>query len=118
MIELASKTHKLPAPVHVVWESLTSPHRQGARPWLNLLPDEVEPPVLHAEEPHLLLWSTLWPSRPRDRVRLELSALGAETALTFTLLTPDPPPDQIEVDLRRKRLNHLFGADLRYSYGQ
>ena len=118
MIELGSRTHKLPAPQHVVWESLTNPHRQGSRPWLILLSDEVEPEVLVAEEPTLLLWSSLWPSRPHDQVQLELSSVGGETALKFTLLTPGDPPDPSRLGHLRKRLNHLLAADLRFSYGQ
>jgi hypothetical protein len=118
MIELGSKTHKLPAPQRVVWESLTHPHKQGTRPWLNLLSDEIEPEILVAEEPNRLVWSSLWPSRPHDQVLLELSSLGVETALTFTLLTPEEPPEASKLGHLRKRLNHLFGADLRFSYGQ
>jgi hypothetical protein len=106
MIEFGSRTHKLPAPRHVVWESLTNPHKQGTRPWLILLADEVEPKILVAEEPTRLVWSSLWPSRPHDQVQLELSSVGGETVLTFTLLTPEEPPDQ-------SKLGHL-----RFSYGQ
>jgi hypothetical protein len=118
MIELGSRTHMLPAPQHVVWESLTNPHKRGSRPWLNLLSDEVEPKILVAEEPTLLVWSSLWPSRPHDQVQLELSSVGGETALTFTLLTPEELPDSSKLGHLRKRLNHLLGADLRFSYGQ
>ena len=118
MIEFGSRTHKLPAPRHVVWESLTNPHKQGTRPWLILLADEVEPKILVAEEPTRLVWSSLWPSRPHDQVQLELSSVGGETVLTFTLLTPEEPPDQSKLGHLRKRLNHLLGADLRFSYGQ
>ena len=45
-------------------------------------------------------------------------AIGSETSLTFTLLTPDDPPDQSTTGHLRYRLNHLLFADLRYSYGQ
>ena len=108
MIELGSRTHKLPAPQHVVWDSLTNPHKRGTRPWLILLSDEVEPQILVAEEP----------TRPHDQVQLELSSVGGETALTFTLWTPEEPPDSSKLGHLRKRLNHLLGADLRFSYGQ
>jgi hypothetical protein len=118
MIELGSRTHKLPAPQRIVWEALTNPHKQGTRPWLNLLSDEVEPEILVAEEPTWLVWSSLWPSRPHDQVRLELRSLGAETALTFSLLTPEELPDQSKLGHLRKRLNQVLGADLRLSYGQ
>jgi hypothetical protein len=42
------------------------------------------------------VWSSLWPSRPHDQVQ----------------------PDQSKLGHLRKRLNHLLGADLRFSYGQ
>jgi hypothetical protein len=51
-------------------------------------------------------------------VHFDLAAIGSETSLTFTLLTPDDPPDQSTTGHLRYRLNHLLFADLRYSYGQ
>jgi len=118
VIEIGSRERRLPAPPSVVWESLVEPHRQGARPWLNLLADEVEPTVLEAEEPNLVVWSSLWPSRPDDQVHFELTAVGGQTSLKFTLLTPDEAPDQSKTGHLRRRLNHLLFADLRFSYGQ
>ena len=118
MIEIGSKARKLPAPPHIVWQSLTEPRRHGARPWLNLLPDETDPRVLEAEHPMHVVWSSLWPSRPNDRVQFDLAAVGSETLLRFTLLTPDDPPDQSKSGHLRGRLNQLLFADLRFSYGQ
>ena len=83
-----------------------------------MLSDEVEPEILVAEEPTRLVWSSLWPSRPDDQVQLELSSVGGETTLTFTLLTPEEPPDPSKLGHLRRRLNQLLGADLRFSYGQ
>lgn len=123
MIEFGSRVRKLPAPPGIVWESLTRPRRQGARPWLNLLADEVEPRVLAAEEPYEVVWSSLWPSRPNDQIRFELTAAGrpalgsSETLLRFTLLTPDEPPDDSKTGHLRLRMNQLLFADLRFSYG-
>lgn len=118
MQEIGSRARKLPAPPRAVWHSLTEPRRPGARPWLNLLPDEVDPRVLDAEAPSRVVWSSLWPSRPRDEVHLELAAVGTETLLRFTLLTPDDLPDQSKTGHLRRRLNQLLFADLRFSYGQ
>lgn len=118
MIEIGSKARTLPAPPSAVWDSLVELRRPGARRWLVLLSDEIEPKVLKAEKPNLVVWSTLWPSRPNDQVHLELSDMAGETSLRFTLLTPDEAPDQIKTGHLRKRLNHLLFADLRYSYGQ
>jgi hypothetical protein len=118
MIEIGSRTRKLPAPPSVVWDSLFEPHRHGTRPWLTLLDDEVEPTILDAERPNRLVWSSLWPSRPNDEVHFELVAIGSETSLRFTLFTPDEAPDESKTGHLRHRLNHLLFADLRYSYGQ
>lgn len=129
MIEIGRTTRTLPAPPSVVWRSLMDPHEPGARPWLALLPDEVEPRVLQAQEPHTVVWSSLWPDRPDDEIHLELSAAESGTALTVTLLTADArlaagegverdPADADLVRHLRRRLSVLFFADLRYSYGQ
>lgn len=119
MIELGSRTRKLPAPPSVVWRSLAEPERQGARPWLGLLPDEVAPTVLEAEEPRWLTWSSLWPSRAQDVVRFELAASpDGGTALTFRLLTGGGVPDASKLGHLRRRVNQLLFGDLRASYGQ
>lgn len=97
---------------------MVNPRRPNARPWLNLLPDEVDPQILQADAPDLVVWSSLWPSRPNDQVRFELRLVRNDTALTFRLLTPDDPPDASKLGHLRHRLNHLLFADLRYSYGQ
>jgi hypothetical protein len=118
MIEFGSKARKLPAPPQVVWESLVHPRQPGTRPWLALLADEVEPRILSSVKPTSVVWSSLWPSRPHDQVRLDLSEQRGETVLRFTLLTPDDPPDQSKTGHLRRRMNHLLFADLRFSYGQ
>jgi uncharacterized protein YndB with AHSA1/START domain len=116
--EIGSRARTLPAPPSVVFESLTEPRRVGARPWLDLLPDEVDPQVLEAERPHRVVWSSLWPSRPHDRVHLELTRAEAGTVLRFTLVTADELPDPSKTGHLRRRLNQLLFADLRFSYGQ
>ncbi len=118
MIEIGARARRLPAPPSIVWRSLLDPHEPGTRPWLNLLPDETEPRVLHAEELHRVVWSSLWPSRPDDEIHLELADANGQTLLRFTLLTPDQPPDESKAGHLRRRLNELFFADLRFSYGQ
>ena len=115
VIEIGSRARRLPAPPAVVWESLVTPHR----PWLTLLPDEVEPTILESERPSRVVWSSLWPSRPRDQVHFVLALVSSgETSLRFTLYTPDDPPDESKTGHLRRRLNQLLFADLRYSYGQ
>jgi hypothetical protein len=116
--EIGSRTRKLPAPASIVWQSLVDPHEPGTRPWLNLLPDEVEPKVLEAEKPSRVVWSSLWPSRPNDQVHFEIIPYERGCGLRFSLLTPDDPPDESKTGHLRRRLNQLLFADLRLSYGQ
>ncbi|GAB3861897.1 hypothetical protein GCM10028801_26560 [Nocardioides maradonensis] len=118
MQQYGGRTKRLPAPQWVVWESLTEPHAPRARPWLNLRRGEVEPTVLEAVRPDRVVWSSLWPDRPRDRVVFELSGARDDTRLRFTLLTPDAPPDESTAASLGKRMSHLIFADLRFSYGQ
>ncbi|MET9487393.1 hypothetical protein [Nocardia sp. NPDC006630] len=119
MREIGSRARTLPAPLHVVWRSLVEPRQAKARPWLHLLPDEVEPTLLAADEPGVVVWSSLWPSRPDDQVRFDLRATErGETLLRFTLLAHGEPPDQSKVGHLRYRMNKLLFTDLRYAYGQ
>jgi hypothetical protein len=118
VIEVGSRSKRLPAPPHVVWESLTEPRRSGARPWFEIDHDQVEPRVLRVEEP-LLVWSSLWPDRPSDQVEIRLAPDGNETRLGFRLLVPDDDPLDADTAAYRSRwLSRLFFADLRESYGQ
>lgn len=124
MIELGRRARDLPAPPHVVFESLTDLTRLQARRWLVLLEDEVAPRVLRSDAPHTVVWSSLWPSRPHDEIHLRLSTRdlaalsSSQTMLEFTLFSPDEEPDASKLGHLRKRLNHLLFADLRFSYGQ
>lgn len=101
-----------------MWESLVDPHRPGARPWLDLRSDEVEPGVVEAEKPGHVVWSSLWPSRPNDLIEFELLPDGDQTRLGYKLLTPDEPPDESTTSHLRRRMSELLYADLRHSYGQ
>ncbi|MGY1778155.1 hypothetical protein ACI8AV_20085 [Geodermatophilus sp. SYSU D00804] len=120
MIEAGTRRRDQPAPPHVVFEALTGLDRDPARPWLRLLDDEHRPTVVHAERPHLVVWSSLWERRPDARVRFDVLALaGASgTDLRWTLLVDGPLPDASLLGHLRKRLNELVNADLRYSFGQ
>lgn len=117
MIEYGNRTKGLPVPPSVVWDDLVQPKTEGSRVWLVVLPDEVKPRILESESPSRVVWSSLWPSRPDDRIVLELAADGAGTAFSFTMLAKDNPPDESKAGDIRKRLSRLFFADLRLSYG-
>jgi hypothetical protein len=117
--ELGRRRRMLPPPPRVVWESLTEPKQPNARPWLNLLDDEVEPRIIESARPTLVVWSSIWPQTPDQVIRFELTPDGSGgTALTWILTSPTPLDDPGAVGHRRYRLNHLLWADLRYSYGQ
>lgn len=96
------------------------PNRSAARPWLNLLDDEIPPVVLESREPAYVVWSSLWPRRPDARITFELppGRAGGGTDLRWTLTVDEPAPDDSLTGHLRKRINTLIHADLRYTYGQ
>ena len=94
------------------------PNRDPSRLWLELRDDEIAPKVLEAVKPALVVWSSLWPDRPRDQVRFDLEPSGGGCSLRWTLLTPDDPPDEAAIGRLRYRLNYLINGELRYSVGQ
>jgi len=120
MIEAASRARNQPAPPHVLFEALTQPNRDPYRPWLHLLDDEQRPQVLEADQPSLVVWSSLWVRRPDARIRFDLpyDKDRQGTDLRFTLLVDEPVPDASLLGHLRKRLNQLINADLRYTFGQ
>ncbi|MBA2323898.1 MAG: hypothetical protein H0V92_07800 [Pseudonocardiales bacterium] len=86
---------------------------------MTLLADEVEPKLLRAEPPDLVVWSSLWPQRPEATVRFELASDGGHGCdLRWTLLLAEPLQDQSALGHMRKRLNELINANLRYTFGQ
>ena len=120
MTEAGSRTRHQAPPPHILFEALTEPDRDPARPWLRLLDDETRPRILRAEAPALVIWSSLWIKRPDAVVRFDLPAsvnrLG--TDLRWTLLVDDPLPDPPLLGHLRKRLNRLINEDLRMTFGQ
>ena len=116
-VEAGRRRRNLPAPPHVVAESLREPDRDPARPWLHLLRDEQRPRVVEAAE-GLVVWSSPWPAQPEALVRFGLVPDGGGgTDLTWTLLVAELP-DRSRLGHYRKRINELVHRDLRYSYGQ
>jgi len=116
--EIGARARNLPAPPIVVFESLCQPHRPGARSWLDLRADEVEPRILVAEPHARVVWSSLWPDRPDDEIHLDLEPRDRGTRLGFTLLTAGDMPGDGETGRLRFRLNKILFGDLRLSYGQ
>ena len=103
-----------------MFEALTRPDRDPARPWLELLDDEQRPRLLEATEPGLVVWPSLWLKRPDAIVRFDLPAdsSGYGTDLRWTLLVDEPMPDASLVRHLRRRLDQLINPNLRYTFGQ
>jgi hypothetical protein len=116
---LAERERAQPPPPSVLWETLTDPHRPGSRQWLALADDEVEPAVIEASKPGLVMWSSLWPDRPKDRIRFTIrDDGGGGSRLKWTLESLDEPPDEARLGSIRHRINYLINGEMRESFGQ
>ena len=119
MIEIGNRRRSQPAPPHVVFEALTQPDRDPARPWLHLLEDEQRPRVLREQAPMSLAWSSLWLKHPDAVIEFDLPpSRDGGTDLRWRLLVDEPPPDDSQIGHLRKRLNQLINANLRATLGQ
>jgi hypothetical protein len=116
--EIASKERTQAPPAWLVWEELADPGHPGGRAWLDLADDEVAPKVLEASKPELVVWSSLWPARPRDQVRFELRPKDGGCAVRWRLLTPDAAPYAEVIRHLRHRLNYLINGQLRGTFDQ
>jgi hypothetical protein len=120
MIEIGNRRRSQPAPPQILFEALTLPDRDPARPWLDLLDDEQRPRIIEADAPSLVVWSSLWLKRPDATVRFDLTPDGLRqgTDLRWTLWVEPPVPDPALTGHLRKRVNQLINANLRYTFGQ
>jgi hypothetical protein len=117
MEELARRRHKLPPPPRVLWADLVAPRREGARVWLVPGDGEQRPTTLESVENERVVWSSLWTSRPNDRIVLEVAPGDAGgSVLECVWLAAAPLPGHASP--LRYRLTRLFAEDLRFSYGQ
>jgi hypothetical protein len=101
-----------------MFEALTEPNRDPARPWLHLLDDEVWPKILVADAPSLVVWSSVWKKRPDAVLRFELSSDLSGTDALWTLSVAEPEPDPSLLGHMRKRVNFLINGSLRGTFGQ
>lgn len=107
-----------PAPPHILFEALTTPNRDPARPWLQLLGDEQWPRIT-ADPPHRVEWRSLWLRQPDAVVEFLLDSDGGSGGvIEWVLWLAEPLPDASRLGHLRKRLNHLINAELRYTFGQ
>ena len=101
-----------------MFEALIDPYRQPARHWLELLESEIAPEIVRAEEPELVIWSSIWPDRPDAVIRFDIEPVGNSTMLRWTLFLDDPIPPEQRLSACEKRLNTLINANLRFNFGQ
>jgi len=116
MIEIGSRARSQPSPPQVVFEALTRPDRDAARPWLDLLGDESAPEVIASDSPRSVTWSSIWSKRPDAVIRFDLAGDSTGTDLRWTLLVDEPVPDASRTGHVRKRLNQASrrrGASVR-----
>jgi hypothetical protein len=105
-------------PPQVIWSDLSDPHRSAVRPWLILAAGEIEPRIVEAVEPHLVVWSSLWPHRPDDLIRFDVTADRGGSMVQWTLSSPAEEPDPTKVRALRQRINVLINDRLRQTYDQ
>jgi hypothetical protein len=117
VLDAGSRRRNQPAPPAAIREALREPNRDPNRAWLSLHEDE-QPPEVEVDQPDLVIWSSIWTSRPDARIRFDLAAEGQGTALRWTLLVDAPLPEPALLRHMGKRLNQLINANLRYTYGQ
>ena len=119
MIELGARERAQPGPPWVIWETLVEPRRPTQyHEWLILDDDEIEPRVVEAVRPELVVWSSIWPDRPDDRIRFEISGDGAAgSRLRWILESPDEWPSDEVLGHMRYRINYLINGKMRQSLG-
>ncbi len=116
MLVLATRRKRLPAPPHVVHESLRQPNRDPARRWLHLYLDEVWP-IISTPDQNTVIWISIWRRRPDIKIQFQVSSDEADgTWLRFVITAEEEEGDPI-VNVGR-RMSRLIFAELRYCYGQ
>lgn len=119
MPEIAGRCRTQPPPRRIIYEALTKPDRDPTRPWLILRGGEQQPTIAEAVEPNLVVWNSIWSSRPDAQIRFEFAGPPhSSTTLYWTLIVDEPAPDA-ETTLRmRKRVDELINKNLRLTFGQ
>ena len=106
---LADRVHRYAPPAWRMYEALI-----GERPqWYRAGPREVEPHVLRAERPSLVVLSSPWPAAPDDVIELHISDHREGSAIRLIWRTPSPP-DVRGIAIVRHQLNRRIAGDLRH----
>lgn len=114
LVVLAQKRKGQAPPPSVVWEALGDPLAPSrGYVWFDQRPGEVAPEVLAHEQPHRLLWSSIWADQPDLRIELLVEADGSGSVVTWSLLGRAGQLDADDLKRRRYRLNQLVNGRLR-----
>lgn len=117
LTELARRSKGQAPPPWVIWEALCDPWRSSGRDWFDLRTGELVPRLLESRKPDLVVWSSIWEERPELRIRFEITPAGAGSAVTWTLLGPEPLNGD-EIKRRRYRIDQLINGQLRETFDQ
>lgn len=107
-VVLAEREHRFAPPSWRMFDALVFELDQ----WVRLRPREVMPEVLEHERPGRVVWSSLWPVSPEDRIQFHLRPDGAGSAIRFEWTTKSPP-DERGIGLVRHHLNEMIAGHLR-----
>lgn len=118
LVELLHRGRSQAPPPWVIWEALCDPSSMRGRAWFDLQPEEVAPTIIEAKRPGLVVWSSIWSDKPELRVRFDLTAAGAGSFVTWTLLGPTGEFDEDDLKRWRYRLNQLINGRLRDAFDQ
>jgi hypothetical protein len=104
----ADRVQKYAPPPWRIFDALVDEREK----WLLVRDHEVDPDVLDAVRPSLVVWGSLWPVSPDDTIEFHLTPAVGGTAMRFTWYTASPPDDR-GIGLVRQHLNTALGQDLR-----
>ena len=105
---LADREHRFAPPPWRMYDALTDEIER----WLRLRPREVSPQVLIKSRPSHVVWSSLWPVSPEDRIEFHIRPDGAGAAVRF-VWSSTKPPDERGIGLVRHHLNEAIAEHLR-----
>jgi hypothetical protein len=108
-VVLADREHQYAPPAWRMYDALTAEIDR----WLRLRPREVWPRVVEASRPDRIVWSSLWPVSPEDRIEFTIRPDGGGAAVRFVWSSP-APPDERGIGLVRHHLNEALAGDLRW----
>ena len=85
--------------------------------WLEPEKEELRPRVVAATKPSQVVWSSLFKSRPRDRIRFDIEPDGSGSKVRWTLLSGQTA-DANEIRAMKYRINQLINGRLRDAFDQ